>query len=128
MAHILVADDEPEQRKLIVRLLNGAGHEVSTAANGAEALASLGQQAYDLLITDIYMPVMDGTELIAECRQTHPQLPIVAISGGSTFGEAYSIAALDAADSMGVAGSLLKPFLSEQLLTIIHKCLGTVPA
>jgi CheY-like chemotaxis protein len=109
---------------LLARLLGDAGHTVISVQNGLEALGQLRAGGYDLLITDIYMPLMDGTELIAECRQAWPALPILAISGGSTFGEAYSLAALEAAKSMGVAGQLFKPLIADRLVEVVQTCLA----
>ncbi len=61
MARVLVADDEV--REFIVRALRTRGHEVDAVADGLEALQTLGQRAYGLLITDIVMPGLDGVEL-----------------------------------------------------------------
>jgi len=128
MAHILIADDEAAERKLVRSILSDAGHTVAEAPNGAEALTLLASQKYDLLITDMYMPIMEGTELISHCQTLHPGLPIVAISGGGTYGEGYSLAALDAAVSLGAAQKLYKPFVVDQLLGLVEGCLaGPLP-
>ena len=68
MARVLVVDDEDDLRFLARTMLERAGHEVLTAANGRQALEVIGQEAVDLVVVDIQMPVMDGSELIAELR------------------------------------------------------------
>ena len=83
MSRILVVDDEPDQRFLLRRILQRAGHEVSEANDGAAALRAVRQSAPDLVVTDVMMPVMDGVELI-RCLRGDPataRIPILAASG-----------------------------------------------
>src|SRR5437870_1570128 len=87
MAHILVVDDEQANRQMVVTILRDAGHQVDAASNGAGALAQLETAGCDLLVTDMHMPVMDGVELISQCRELHPGLPVIAISGGNYAGD-----------------------------------------
>lgn len=82
MARILVVDDEPDQRFLLRRIFERAGHEVSDAADGAAALRAAREWAPDLVVTDVMMPVMGGVELI-RCLRSDPvtaQIPILAAS------------------------------------------------
>jgi CheY-like chemotaxis protein len=79
----LVVDDEPNERFLLRRIFERAGHEVSDAANGAAALAAVRESAPDLVVTDVMMPVMNGAELI-RCLRDDPataHIPILAASG-----------------------------------------------
>ena len=85
MARILVVDDELMIRDLLAHVLMGAGHEVRTAENGLAAQKLCRILGFDLLITDIIMPEMDGMELIQEMQQHYPQMKILAISGGEMF-------------------------------------------
>jgi CheY-like chemotaxis protein len=80
---ILVVDDEPDQRFLLRRIFERAGHEVSDAADGAAALAAVRQSPPDLVVTDMMMPVMDGRELIRRlrCEPATARIPILAASG-----------------------------------------------
>lgn len=83
MSRILVVDDEPDQRFLLRRILQRAGHEVSEANDGAAALRAVRESAPDLVVTDMMMPVMDGVELI-RCLRGDPataHIPILAASG-----------------------------------------------
>src|SRR5688500_1343270 len=86
MARILVVDDQRANIQLVQLILRETGHTVHAANNGAGALAQLETEPCDLLITDMFMPIMDGIELITRCRELYPGLPIVAISGGDWAG------------------------------------------
>ena len=83
MARILIADDEEAIRSLIARALRQDGHEVVTATDGAHALDVLGQErgAFELLLTDIRMPVMDGIALALAAARDHPELMILLMTG-----------------------------------------------
>jgi CheY-like chemotaxis protein len=68
VARILVVDDEPDERFLVRRMFERAGHEVQEAGDGEEALRAVRDSCPDLLVTDMMMPVMDGRELIRRLR------------------------------------------------------------
>ena len=85
MSRILVVDDEPDQRFLLRRIFERAGHEVTEAGDGAAALWMVRQSAPDLLVTDMMMPIMGGLELI-RCLRAEPataHIPILAASADS---------------------------------------------
>ena len=79
---ILIVDDEAELRYLLRRIIEGAGHEVVEAGNGADALAQVRRSPPDLVVTDIMMPIMDGVELIRRLRgePTTNDIPILVVS------------------------------------------------
>ena len=83
MARILVAEDEEGLRSLVARALRQDGHEVVTANDGAEALDVLVREkgAFELLLTDIRMPVMDGIALALAAARDHPALTILLMTG-----------------------------------------------
>jgi CheY-like chemotaxis protein len=81
MARILVTDDEDAIRGLLGRALELDGHEVAAAADGAAALAELSNQPYDLLLSDIRMPVMDGIALALTAAREWPELTILLMTG-----------------------------------------------
>jgi CheY-like chemotaxis protein len=85
VARVLVVDDEADVRFVIRRAFEDAGHEVIEAANGAGAVARIGEARPDLVITDIMMPVMDGRQLIVWLRAREETLgiPILALTGVS---------------------------------------------
>jgi DNA-binding response OmpR family regulator len=114
MAEILVIDDEPEIRGLIARVLTRKGHVVHQAANGREGLQLFQQLRPAAVITDIVMPEGEGIETIQELRRRAPQIPILAISGGSA--EALY---LRAAVRLGASASLQKPFDLGQFTAVV---------
>jgi len=79
MARILVADDEPHARRVLELRLIGAGHDVTLASDGLEALETLREGAFDVLVTDICMPRMTGRELIDALRSLDAPFPIVFV-------------------------------------------------
>jgi two-component system cell cycle response regulator CpdR len=83
MARILIADDEEGTRTLVARALKQDGHEVMTACDGAEALELLAREhgAFELLLTDIRMPVMDGIALALAAARDHPAVTILLMTG-----------------------------------------------
>ena len=120
MADILVIDDEAQMRRLLARILNGAGHTVHQAKNGEEGLRLFHQVHPALVITDIVMPDMEGIELIRKLHEEAPTLPILAISGGRH--PLY----LRAATGLGATAALAKPFGRDELLAMVGRLLGTV--
>lgn len=117
-ARILVVDDETGIRELLSKTLALAEYEVDLAPGGQEALERLRGFHYDLLITDLKMPGVDGLTLIREARRFLPQLPIIIITGFST--EASAIEAIN----LGVNGYLTKPFRVPKVLSVAAKALG----
>ncbi len=115
---ILVVDDEAGIRELLSKTLALAEYDVDAAAGGQEALERLRADRYDLVITDLKMPGVDGLTLIREARRFLPQLPIIIITGFST--EASAIEAIN----LGVNGYLTKPFRVPKVLSVAAKALG----
>jgi|RhiMetdeSRZDD1v2_1073273.scaffolds.fasta_scaffold74367_3 DNA-binding response OmpR family regulator len=117
MALILVVEDENYVQIFIREALEDAGHEVALARSGKEASLLCRERDFDLIITDILMPEMDGLELIRSLHRSHSQLPpILAISG------AYE-GALKIAERFGAAGILKKPFGPDELFATVDKIL-----
>jgi CheY-like chemotaxis protein len=114
MATILVAEDEEPIRKLIEIILSTAGHKVLTAANGVEAVAVYRSftREIDLLITDMNMPVMDGSQVVTLARQTRPDVMIICMTGNT--GQPIP-------DGVGF---LVKPFAPDQLKRLVEEVLG----
>jgi two-component system, cell cycle response regulator CpdR len=83
MARILIAEDEDSLRHLVARALSLDGHRVMTANDGAEALDLLAREhgGFELLLTDIRMPVLDGIALALAAARDHPQLAILLMTG-----------------------------------------------
>lgn len=116
MARILLVDDEPSVRTLFGEVLALDHHEVTTADDGAAALATLTHGTFDLIVTDIVMPGKEGIELIREMRQSMPDLPIIAMSGG---GRGSAADYLQLASLLGARKTLAKPFSARELLDAV---------
>lgn len=118
--HILVVDDDEPLRALLEEILLTASYAVTTAANGHQALQCLEHQSFDLIITDLVMPDLDGTELIRRIRAKQPTLPIVAVSGAGRDANLY----LRIAEKLGASALLSKPFRMRTVLDTVADCLG----
>lgn len=81
MARILVAEDEAPVREYVRRILESRGHTVVAVVDGADALVKLGREPFDLLLTDISMPNMDGVELWLRVARDWPDMPVLMMSG-----------------------------------------------
>jgi CheY-like chemotaxis protein len=114
MATILLIDDEDHVRILLQIALEGAGYRVLAAESGQHGLRLLQHQAVDLILVDIFMPEMDGFELIQSLRTTRPNSKIIAISGGS-----WEWDYLDTAKHLGKNDTLKKPLSLQELLRAV---------
>jgi CheY-like chemotaxis protein len=122
VATILIADDNEELLHMQGAVLREAGHQVTTAVTGAEALRYAKRTSFDLLITDIIMPEMDGYETIVEIRRRHPRTKIIAISGGGLIrAQQY----LPVAKKLGACNAYSKPLTAPELLGIVGWALGS---
>jgi len=115
---ILVVDDEASIRDLLSKTLALADYDVDLAPDGRTALDRLRIAPYDLLITDLKMPGVDGLTVIREGRRLRPDIPVVIITGYSS--EASAIEAVN----LGVSGYLTKPFRVPRVLAAAAKALG----
>jgi two-component system cell cycle response regulator CpdR len=81
MAKIILAEDDEDMRRFLARALERAGHQVTSFAEGASAFEEIKQADFDLLLTDIVMPEMDGIELARRAAELDPSLKIMFITG-----------------------------------------------
>ena len=115
---VLVVDDEASIRDLLSKTLELADYEVDVAQDGRSALERMRLFGYDLLITDLKMPGIDGLTVIHEARRLKSGLPVIIITGFSTEASAIEAA------NLGVAGYLTKPFKVPKVLAVAAKALG----
>jgi excisionase family DNA binding protein len=115
---VLVVDDEAAIRDLLSKTLALAEYDVDLAPDGRTALERLRIIPYDLLITDLKMPGVDGLAVIREARRLKADIPVIIITGFST--EASAIEAVN----LGVSGYLTKPFRVPRVLAAAAKALG----
>jgi CheY-like chemotaxis protein len=121
MARVLVIEDEEMVRCLLSRALAREGHEVLEARDGQEALQILRTTSADLVITDILMPERDGLEVIMALRRQSRALKVIAMSGGSHFGQ---MEPLEMAEPLGAFATLRKPFGMEVMLETVRRALA----
>lgn len=107
MKRILVVDDDAIMRGTLVDILSSQNYQVKEASNGVEGIRNLDNEHFDMVVTDILMPEMDGIEFILELKEKYPHLPIMAISGGGFISaENYLNMAMD----LGANTLVVKPF------------------
>jgi len=115
---VLVVDDEEEIRDLLFRALTqGGGFHVELAENGEEALGKIDKDHFDLILTDLAMPKMDGLQLIEEVAKSRPEVLTVLLTGHGTIDSAVE------AMKRGASDYLLKPLYLEELVIRLHKVL-----
>src|SRR5580704_14414032 len=88
MAHLLIVDDEPSIRELLEISFRKEGHRVETASSGEAAKRRLASQIFDIVISDICMPDMDGVELLRFCKEISPASVFILVTGVPTIGTA----------------------------------------
>lgn len=110
MARILVIDDEHLVGHSYKRVLESRGHYVDVESNSIAALQNALENEYDLIITDLVMPGVSGTEVIKQLRDERPEMPVIAISG---------VAELAVIGAFGVDVILQKPIRSEELCSAV---------
>jgi DNA-binding NtrC family response regulator len=116
MATILLVEDDDLVRDMLAQVLERASHTLITATNGDEAIEVLKKTEPDIMITDIIMPKKSGITLISEVRDKHPDMEIIAISGG---GRLDPTGYLDLSESIGATVSFEKPVDKLALLMAI---------
>ena len=117
MKKVLAVDDSRTLRDMLANCLTGAGHEVRTACDGAEALKELREFGPDIVITDLNMPVMDGLDFIeaARAEDAGRDLPLLLLTT-ETASELK-----ERAKRVGATGWLTKPFSADQVLNLIDR-------
>ena len=125
MARILVVEDTPAVRETLELMIADAGHETEVAENGRVALRRLREDVYDLVITDVIMPDLDGNEVILETRKLPTVPKIIAISGGGLRVDKDE--ALMLARSQADA-TLKKPFTHQELQAALNGVLAASAA
>ena len=118
MARILLVDDDDQVRTMLKLLLTGSGYEVCEAPNGARVCDMHQQQRFDLVITDLVMPDIEGLGMIMELRRRDQNVRIIAMSGRE---QEY----LKIAHKLGAQATLSKPFGDEEFLEAVCLVLET---
>ncbi len=116
-AQILVIDDEPLMRDFLEETLIRAGYGVVIAADGNAGLAEIRNNAYDLVITDLKMPGLDGLALLAQTKKNQPDIAVIIMTAYASVETA--VQALKA----GAADYIMKPFTPDEIEHVVRKCL-----
>jgi two-component system chemotaxis response regulator CheY len=116
---VLVVDDAMTMRKMVSFTLRGSGYLTVEAGDGVEALAAMGTGSFDLIITDVNMPRMDGIEFTRQARTAlnGRPIPILILTTESDTEKKTQ------ARTAGATGWIVKPFQQEQLLAIVARVL-----
>jgi len=120
MSRILIVDDKEMMRDSVATMLARKGHTVTAASGAQAALTKLAQRSYDVLITDLQMPEMDGLGLLAEIRQHDDQLQVIFMTAYGTVETAVT------AMKKGAFDFLTKPFSGDELLLSVDRALEHV--
>jgi len=117
MKKILTVDDSASIRQMVSFTLTKAGYEVSEAVDGRDGLEKSGKAGYNLIITDLNMPRMDGIEMITHVRKLpgYGFIPILMLTTESQPEKK------DAGRKAGATGWIVKPFNAEQLVSVVQK-------
>ena len=115
MSRVLIVDDERDMRELLARMLEGVGFEVVKASSGEEALGVADTTRVDLVITDLWMPGINGVELLQELDRRHLGAEVIVLSGHVTEGTRQKM------DSLGAFAVLTKPFEPRELLSTVRE-------
>lgn len=117
MARILVAEDDEAVREFIERALTHRGHEVTATNDGIGALEALAREPFDLLLTDIVMPELDGIALALKVSKDYPDIPILLMSGFAAERQrAHNLEVL-------IHRVISKPFTLEEICTATEEVL-----
>ena len=119
MTSILVIDDDEALCRAVAETLTKAGYETRMFHDGQEALRRFEDDPTDIVLTDVFMPNLDGLEVIAMLRRISPSTCIVAMSG---YDSADDIDYLKVAKAFGATSTLKKPFRSAELLKAVAAC------
>jgi two-component system, cell cycle response regulator CpdR len=117
MIRILLAEDEEAMRSYLARALENAGYEVVAVDRGTAAVPLLETQRFDLLLTDIVMPEMDGIELAQKCAEISPDTKVIFITG-------FAAVSLKANREAPQARILSKPFHLRDLVLEVQRAFG----
>jgi DNA-binding NtrC family response regulator len=117
MARLLIVDDERSMRELLELVFKREGHQITTASNGREALESMTQSSFDLIVTDVKMPDVTGIELLRAVRDQAPETMVIMMTAFATINSARE------AFKLGADDFIQKPFDIDEFKLIVSKAL-----
>jgi DNA-binding NtrC family response regulator len=114
---ILLVDDDPEFRKAMKKMFEKSGYDVTVAADGQEGLDAISEKTFDLIISDLRMPNLNGMELMEELKRRKINLPVIFITA---YGEVESYMDLM---NLGAFEYINKPVKGQEILAVVRKAL-----
>jgi len=120
MANICLIEDTRMIRETLKRILEKIGHNVEAACDGREGLALFDSMKFDLVITDIIMPEVEGIEVLRTVKSKSPETRVIAMSGGGRVG---NMNFLKLAESLGADAILYKPVTKKEFMVALDSCL-----
>src|SRR5580704_1691976 len=112
-SRLLIVDDDPDMREALANLFSGQGHACEVAGDAVSALALVAKQTFNAIVSDIIMDGMDGLELLARVKRSHPSLPVVLITAAGGVSQAVD------AIKGGAYAYVVKPCVGDELRTIV---------
>lgn len=120
MGRVIVIDDQEPIRRIVRSALERAGHDVLEAGDGERGLELLASHTADVVLSDIFMPGMDGIQMLRQIRKQFPSVKVIVMSGGDSRGM------LDLrrdAELLGAVKSLSKPFTTHEIVAVVNSVL-----
>lgn len=118
---ILIVDDEEIMRNFLLDVFMDEGYNLDSAADGEEALEKISKNKYQLIITDIQMPGVDGTEVLKKAKESSPETEVIVITGYA------SPQTKQECQRLGAAYYIAKPFQINQIRAVVHKLVRGEP-
>src|SRR5215813_6942407 len=120
MHSVMIVDDEPIEASVMRDILTDSGFDVSIQTNPRKALDLAQKQSFDLIVSDLKMPDMDGLELLRELRRNDPDVHVIIITAYATVGTAVT------AMREGAFDYIMKPFSKDELLISVERAIKTL--
>jgi len=114
LENILIVDDDEKIREMLSDILTDKGYSVKSVGSGKEAISESFKQLFNLALIDIYLPDMEGTELLTKLRKSEPEMIKIIITGNATLDNSITAA------NKGVDGFVVKPFDPKKLIKLIE--------
>ncbi len=121
MARILILEDDEQFREFLQTILTDDGYQVDTVADGRQGLAAVANNHFDMVITDIFMPEIDGLQFLLKMRKKHPDITVIGMSGGGA--RMHPDEVLTMSKEFGAKITINKPFTKNDLLPLVRQLL-----
>lgn len=123
MARILIVDDDLLCRNIMTRALLQRGHDIKAVPDGPTAREMLREVRFDAMICDMVLPGESGLQVVKDARGTHPDLKVIAISGGKSDGKSLPFDVLNMAQMIGTDAVVRKPFSVPSFVDSVERAL-----